>query len=119
MPTSPQPRRAPLDKKPPVKKTERRALLWNILKKLAVFAAPYKLLIIATLILTVLGSFTAQVNAFVLRYAVDTLTEIATLVEPWEAGVRMLGIISAVLLTKEILSIFISFGQRFFAIRAT
>ncbi|WP_201585883.1 ABC transporter ATP-binding protein [Psychrobacter sp. HII-4] len=103
-----------LDKKPPVKKTERRALLWNILKKLAVFAAPYKLLIIATLILTVLGSFTAQVNAFVLRYAVDTLTEIATLAEPWEAGVRMLGIISAVLLTKEILSIFISFGQRFY-----
>ncbi len=104
----------PFDKKPPVKKTERRALLWNILKKLAVFAAPYKLLIIATLILTVLGSFTAQVNAFVLRYAVDTLTEIATLAEPWEAGVRMLGIISAVLLTKEILSIFISFGQRFY-----
>lgn len=114
MPTSPQPRRAQLDKKPPVEKKERRALLWNILKKLAVFAKPYCLLIIATLALTALGSFTAQVNAFVLRYAVDTLTEIATLAEPWEAGVRMLTIISAVLLTKEILSIFISFGQRFF-----
>ena len=114
MPTSPQPRRAQLDKKPPVEKKERRALLWNILKKLAVFAKPYRLLIIATLALTALGSFTAQVNAFVLRYAVDTLSEIATLAEPWEAGVRMLMIISAVLLTKEILSIFISFGQRFF-----
>jgi len=118
MPNSPQPSRAsldkPLDKKPPIKKTERRALLWDILKKLAVFAAPYKTLIIATLILTVLGSFTAQVNAFVLRYTVDTLTEIATLADPWQAGLRMLGIISAVLLTKEILSIFISFGQRFF-----
>ncbi|GAB2636767.1 ABC transporter ATP-binding protein [Psychrobacter pocilloporae] len=114
MPTSPQPRRVQLDKKPPVEKKERRALLWDILKKLAVFAKPYRLLIIATLALTALGSFTAQVNAFVLRYAVDTLTEIATLAEPWEAGVRMLTIISAVLLTKEILSIFISFGQRFF-----
>ena len=118
MPNSPQPSRAsldkPLDKKPPIKKTERRALLWDILKKLAVFAAPYKTLIIATLILTVLGSFTAQVNAFVLRYTVDTLTEIATLADPWQAGLHMLGIISAVLLTKEILSIFISFGQRFF-----
>ncbi|PKH64778.1 ABC transporter [Psychrobacter sp. 4Dc] len=114
MPTSPQPRRAQLDKKPPVEKKERRALLWDILKKLAVFAKPYRLLIIATLALTALGSFTAQVNAFVLRYAVDTLTEVATLAEPWEAGVRMLTIISAVLLTKEILSIFISFGQRFF-----
>ncbi|AGP48893.1 ABC transporter [Psychrobacter sp. G] len=114
MPTRPQSRHVQLDKKPPLKKVERRALLWDILKKLAVFAKPYRLLIIATLILTVLGSFTAQVNAFVLRYAVDTLTEIATLADPWEAGVRMLTIISAVLLTKEILSIFISFGQRFF-----
>ena len=114
MPTSPQPRRVQLDKKAPVEKKERRALLWDILKKLAVFAKPYRLLIIATLVLTVLGSFTAQVNAFVLRYTVDTLTEIATLAEPWQAGLRMLGIISAVLLTKEILSIFISFGQRFF-----
>ena len=112
MPTPP--RRAALNNQPPLKKTERRALLWDILKKLAVFAAPYKTLIIITLVLTALGSFTAQVNAFVLRYAVDTLTEIATLTEPWEAGLRMLGIISAVLLTKEILSIFISFGQRFF-----
>jgi len=114
MPTPPQPRRVQLDKKPPVEKKERRALLWDILKKLAVFAKPYRLLIIATLALTALGSFTAQVNAFVLRYTVDTLTEIATLAEPWQAGLRMLGIISAVLLTKEILSIFISFGQRFF-----
>ncbi|WP_227673219.1 ABC transporter ATP-binding protein [Psychrobacter nivimaris] len=114
MPTSPQSRRVQLDKKPPVEKKERRALLWDILKKLAVFAKPYRLLIIATLALTALGSFTAQVNAFVLRYTVDTLTEIATLTEPWQAGLRMLGIISAVLLTKEILSIFISFGQRFF-----
>jgi len=114
MPTPPQPRRMQLDKKPPVEKKERRALLWDILKKLAVFAQPYRLLIIATLVLTALGSFTAQVNAFVLRYTVDTLTEIATLADPWQAGLRMLGIISAVLLTKEILSIFISFGQRFF-----
>jgi len=112
MPTPP--RRAALNNQPPLKKTERRALLWDILRKLAVFAKPYRLLIIATLALTVLGSFTAQVNAFVLRYTVDTLTEIATLTEPWQAGLRMLGIISAVLLTKEILSIFISFGQRFF-----
>ena len=104
----------PFLKTAPIAKIERRALLWNILKKLAVFAAPYKTLIIATLILTVLGSFTAQVNAFVLRYTVDTLTEIAALADPWQAGLRMLGIISVILLTKEILSIFISFGQRFY-----
>jgi len=104
----------PLEHKAPTNKVERRALLWDILKKLAVFAKPYKVLIIATLLLTVLGSFTAQVNAFVLRYTVDRLTEIATLAEPWQAGVQMLAIISVVLLTKEILSIGLSFGQRYF-----
>ena len=113
MPNS-QPRRVQLDKKPPVKKTERRALLWDILKKLAVFATPYRTLIIATLVLTVLGSFTAQVNAFVLRYTVDRLTEISSLPEPWQAGLQMLMIITVVLLVKEILSIFLSFGQRYF-----
>ncbi|MBE0440985.1 MAG: ABC transporter ATP-binding protein [Psychrobacter sp.] len=115
MPTPP--RRVPLNIKPPTNKAERGALLWSILKKLAVFAAPYKALILLTLILTVLGSFTAQVNAFVLRYTVDTLTDIATLTDPWAAGGRMLGIISAVLLIKEVLSIFISFGQRYFGER--
>lgn len=117
MPNSPQPRRVPLDKKPPTNKVERGELLWDILKKLAVFAKPYRNLIIATLILTVLGSFTAQVNAFVLRYTVDRLTEIATLPEPWQAGVQMLVIISVVLLIKEVLSIFLSFGQRYFGER--
>lgn len=117
MPTSPQPRRVPLNNKPPTNKVERGALLWSILKKLSVFAAPYKALILLTLVLTVLGSFTAQVNAFVLRYTVDTLTDIATLADPWAAGVRMLSIISAVLLIKELLSIFISFGQRYFGER--
>ncbi|MBH0095468.1 ABC transporter ATP-binding protein [Psychrobacter sp. NZS113] len=115
MPTPP--RRVPLNNKPPTNKVERGALLWSILKKLAVFAAPYKALILLTLVLTVLGSFTAQVNAFVLRYTVDTLTDIATLADPWAAGVRMLSIISAVLLIKELLSIFISFGQRYFGER--
>ena len=111
------PRLVPLGHKPPTEKRERRALLWDILKKLAVFAVPYKALILATLILTVLGSFTAQVNAFVLRYTVDTLTEIAALADPWQAGLRMLGIISAILLTKEVLSILLSFGQRYFGER--
>jgi ABC-type multidrug transport system fused ATPase/permease subunit len=99
---------------PPSNKVERGELLWNILKKLAAFAKPYRLLIIGTLTLTVLGSFTSQVNAFVLRYTVDRLTEIATLADPWQAGIQMLTIISVVLLVKEIISAGLSFGQRFF-----
>jgi len=79
-----------------------------------VFAKPYRLLIVLTLALTVLGSFTAQVNAFVLRYAVDGLTEIVGLSDPWQQGAKLLAVISAVLLTKEVVSVALSFGQRYF-----
>jgi len=108
------PRRVPLNIQPPQQKSERRALLWDILKKLAVFAKPYRLLIVLTLALTVLGSFTAQVNAFVLRYAVDGLTGIVGLADPWQQGAKLLAVISAVLLTKEVVSVALSFGQRYF-----
>ncbi|WP_169391672.1 MULTISPECIES: ABC transporter ATP-binding protein [Psychrobacter] len=108
------PRRVPLNIQPPQQKSERRALLWEILKKLAVFAKPYRLLIVLTLALTVLGSFTAQVNAFVLRYAVDGLTGIVGLSDPWQQGAKLLAVISAVLLTKEVVSVALSFGQRYF-----
>jgi len=108
------PRRVPLNIQPPQQKSERRALLWEILKKLAVFAKPYRVLIVLTLALTVLGSFTAQVNAFVLRYAVDGLTGIVGLADPWQQGAKLLAVISAVLLTKEVVSVALSFGQRYF-----
>lgn len=111
---SKKPRWVPLNIEPPQQKSERRALLWDILKKLAGFAKPYRLLIVFTLALTILGSFTAQVNAFVLRYAVDGLTGIVGLANPWDAGIKLLVIISAVLFAKEIASVAISFGQRFF-----
>src|SRR5690606_2894000 len=105
------PRRVPLDNKPPTKKAERGALLWSILKRLGEFARPYRGLFILTLILTVLGSFTAQVNAFVLQYTIDTLTNIVDLPDPWVEGIRLLTLISVILLVKEILNVIITFGQ--------
>lgn len=95
-------------------KRERGAVLWSIIKKLSVFAKPYHSLIIATLLLTVIGSFAAQVNAFVLRYTVDHLTEIVKISEPWQEGAKLLTTISIVLLLKELLYAAISFGQRYF-----
>jgi len=95
-------------------KRERGAVLWSIIKKLSVFAKPYHSLIMATLLLTVVGSFAAQVNAFVLRYTVDHLTEILKLSEPWQEGAKLLTTISIVLLLKELLYAAISFGQRYF-----
>ena len=111
------PRRVPLDIKPPTKKKERGALLWSILKRLREFARPYRGLFILTLILTVLGSFTAQVNAFVLQYTIDTLTNIVGLPDPWVEGIKLLTLISVILLVKEVLNVIITFGQRYFGER--
>ena len=111
------PRRVPLDNKPPTKKTERGALLWSILKRLKEFARPYRGLFILTLILTVLGSFTAQVNAFVLKYTIDTLTNIIDLPDPWVEGIKLLTLISVILMVKEVLNVIITFGQRYFGER--
>ena len=95
-------------------KRERGAVLWSIISKLSVFARPYRKLIVATLVLTVIGSFAAQVNAFVLRYTVDHLTDIIKLSNPWHEGAKLLTTISMVLLLKELLYAAISFGQRYF-----
>ena len=111
------PKRVPLDNKPPTKKSERGALLWSILKRLGEFARPYRGLFILTLILTVLGSFTAQVNAFVLQYTIDTLTGIVDLPDPWVEGLKLLTLISSILLVKEVLNVVITFGQRYFGER--
>jgi len=45
----------------------------QLFKKIVPFAKPYRQLIIYTLLLTVVGSFAAQINAFILRYTVDEL----------------------------------------------
>ena len=111
------PKRVPLDLKPPSKPKDRGRLLWYILKRLSVFARPYRGLFILTLILTVLGSFTAQVNAFVLQYTIDTLTGIVDLPDPWTEGLQLLILISTILLVKEVLNVGITFGQRYFGER--
>ena len=95
-------------------KRERGVILWQIIQKLAVFARPYRRLIMATLVLTVIGSFAAQVNAFVLRYTVDHLTELVGTPNAWKAGVVLLTEISLVLLVKELVYAGISFGQKYF-----
>lgn len=115
-PASPASSSPPLPRQAPKKAKERGILLWAILQKLAVFARPYRHLVIATLILTVIGSFTAQVNAFVLRYTVDELTNIVKLpnADIWQAGFHLLTLISGVLLTKEIIYAGVQFGQKFY-----
>ena len=71
-------------------------------------------MVIATLILTAIGSFAAQVNAIILRYTVDHLNDIVSKNQGLQAGLSLLVTISIILLAKEIVNSFIQFGQKFY-----
>jgi hypothetical protein len=45
----------------------------QLFKNLNPYVKPYRKLVIATLTLTLIGSFTAQVNALILQYTVDSI----------------------------------------------
>lgn len=88
----------------------------GLLKKLLPFVLPYRWLLILTLILTFVGSLMAQVNAVVLDRAVDAINALMHVEGGFEWGeaARLLLIVSAVLLGKEVLAAVITFGQRIF-----
>jgi len=88
--------------------------LFGIYSQLKPFIKPYRLMIIGTLLLTFIGAVTAQVNAVVLKYTVDEVSELTKLAHPMSEGIHVLVIITAILLGKEILNIFINFGQKFY-----
>ncbi len=71
-------------------------------------------MVIATLGLTILGSFAAQVNALILKYTVDTISNLMVAGEPLSKGFHLLGIISIILLSKEIVYSIVQFGQKFY-----
>ena len=80
------------------------------------FVKPYRWLVVLTLLLTLVGSLMAQVNAVVLDRAVDAIN--ALLHEEggfeWGKAAKLLLVVSAVLLGKELLSAVFTFGQRIF-----
>ncbi|RDB04937.1 ABC transporter ATP-binding protein [Runella aurantiaca] len=88
--------------------------LKQIINRLIPFLKPYKWLIIGTLLLTLLGSLTAQVNPLVLRYTVDQIDLMLRQGKVLPAGLSLLGVISVILFAKEILNIFLQFGQKFY-----
>ena len=88
--------------------------LWLLFQKIRPFVRPYKLLVIATLLLTLIGSLTAQVNALTLQYAVDSINKLLEAGEGLAQGWHILITISVILLGKEILSAFVQFGQKFY-----
>ena len=88
----------------------------GLLRRLLPFVTPYRWLLVATLTLTFLGSLMAQVNAVVLDRAVDKINALLHLDGgfQWAEAARILIVISAVLLGKEVLAALVTFGQRIF-----
>lgn len=88
--------------------------LFHIIRQLGPFVRPYRKMIWGTLLLTLLGSFTAQVNPLVLKYTVDTVEELLKQSNPMAGGMQLLLTISLILLGKELANVFIQFGQKYF-----
>ena len=88
--------------------------LYHIYQQLVPFIKPYRMMMYGTLFLTFIGALMAQVNPLVLKYTVDEVTELTQLSDPMAEGIHVLVIISAILLSKEIVNIFIQFGQKFY-----
>ncbi len=86
----------------------------TLFKNLRPYVRPYRKLVLGTLLLTLVGSFTAQVNAWILRYTVDELTVMVAQHDALESGLKLLLFISILLLVKEILNAFINFGQKYY-----
>ncbi|WP_394344123.1 ABC transporter ATP-binding protein [Aureibaculum algae] len=88
--------------------------LFQLFKKLINYIKPYKYLVIVTLVLTLIGAFLAQVNALILRYAVDELTVLKEQDKTLQDGLSLLTTISVILLSKELLYAIVQFGQKFY-----
>ena len=69
---------------------------------------------VATLLLTAVGSFAAQVNAWILRYTVDNINELIIAQKTLRDGTGLLIFISTVLVGKELVYSAVQFGQKFF-----
>ena len=88
--------------------------LIQLYKNILPYVRPYKWLIILALALTFVGALTSQVNAYVLQYTVNSITSLVALHKPLRDGLHIVAVISIILLSKEIINILISFGQKFF-----
>jgi ABC-type multidrug transport system fused ATPase/permease subunit len=92
--------------------------LFQLFKNIRPFVKPYKWLVFITLILTLIGSLMAQVNAIVLDWTVDEVNGLVTAGEKWgQRAAHIVILISSVLLGKEIVSALITFAQNYYGER--
>ncbi|MDR2956052.1 MAG: hypothetical protein LBV43_13330 [Prevotella sp.] len=88
--------------------------LLQLFKNIKPYVYPYRWLVVLALVLTFIGSLTAQVNAWVLRYTVDEINALVEAHKGLEEGLTILITISLILISKEIINSFIQFGQKFY-----
>ena len=92
--------------------------LFQLFKNVSPFVKPYKWLVFITLILTLIGSLMAQVNAIVLDWTVDEVNDLVSAGEKWgQWAMHIVILISSVLLGKEILSAIITYAQNYYGER--
>ena len=91
--------------------------LIKLFQNIRPFVRPYRWLVIITLVLTLIGSLMAQVNAIVLDRTVDAINALIGTDFTWAQAARILTIISIVLLGKELLSVLITFAQNYYGER--
>ena len=92
--------------------------LFQLFKNIRPFVKPYKWLVFITLILTLIGSLMAQVNAIVLDWTVDQVNGLVTAGEQWgQRAAHIVILISTVLLGKEIILALITFAQNYYGER--
>lgn len=93
--------------------------IWGLLRNMIPFVLPYRWLIVITLVLTLVGSLMAQVNAVVLDRAVDAIN--ALIQQPggfsWGSALRILMVITVILLGKEVVGAVVTFFQRYYGER--
>lgn len=78
------------------------------------YIKPYQWLVFGSLILTFIGSFTAQINAWILRYTVDHINVLVESNKGIKDGIPLLIFITTILGLKELINLLIGFGQKFY-----
>ena len=88
--------------------------LIGLFKNIRPYVRPYRLLVVVTLILTLVGSLMAQVNAIVLDRTVDAINALIGTDFTWNQAARIMTVITIVLLGKEILSAVVTYAQNYY-----
>ena len=90
----------------------------QLLKHIFRYVKPYRWLVVVTLVLTMISSLLAQVNAVVLDRSVDAINVLDQ--QPllsFEKALSLLSLISAILLGKEVLAAVVNFFRRYYGER--